>query len=278
MLLSHEFDKLCDTGILNLLSINTIIMKYEELLVKSGLSSDQAKVYEILLRSGTMPASQVALQAGLKRGLGYKVIEQLLEMNLVVKIDNKVALFQAQHPSKIKEILQKKADELKVIEASISGTIGPMISDYNLASGKPNVQFFEGEDGVKKVLEDSLYSQEEILSYADITSIQKYIPKINEWYVEKREKKGVKKRGILLDTAESRKILAEYHNTVTDSRLIKLETPPFESIMQIYDGKISHITLSDKHMIGIIIEDRSIYEMQKALFNFTWPKADKIND
>ena len=66
------------------------------------------------------------------------------------------------------------------------------------------MQFFEGEEGIKKVLEDSLYSKEEISSYADITSIQKYIPKINEWYVDQREKKGIKKKGILLDTPEAR--------------------------------------------------------------------------
>lgn len=249
---------------------------YEELLIKSGLSPDQAKVYEILLKGGVMPASKAALKAGLKRGLGYKVIEQLVSLGLIEKIDKKVALFAVNHPSKIKELLQKKTDDLRSIESTLSGALGPMISDYNLTSGKPNIQFFEGEDGVQKVLEDSLYSKEEILSYADITSIQKYIPKINAWYVEKREKKGVRKRGILLDTPEARSILSSYHTAITDSKLIKLNANPFESIMQIYDGKVSYITLSDKQMIGVIVEDQSIYEMHKALFNFTWSKAEEI--
>jgi sugar-specific transcriptional regulator TrmB len=249
---------------------------YEDLLIKAGLTPDQAKIYETLLKTGVMPASKAALKAGLKRGLGYKVIEQLVSLGLVEKIDKKVALFAANHPSKVKELIQKKSDDLKSVEATLSGALGPMISDYNLTSGKPNVQFFEGEDGVKKVLEDSLYSREEILSYADITSIQKYIPKINEWYVEQREKKEVKKRGILLDTPEARKILSSYHKGVTDAKIIKLDTPPFESITQIYDGKISYITLSDNQMIGIIIEDQAVYEMHKALFNFTWNKASNI--
>lgn len=251
-------------------------MQYEELLIKAGLTPDQSKIYETALKAGVLPASKIALKAGIKRGLGYKVIEQLVAMGLMEKIDKKVALFAANHPSKIKEIIQKRSDDLKSTEIALAGAIGPMISDYNLTSGKPNVQFFEGEEGVKKVLEDSLYSREEILTYADITSIQKYVPKINEWYVEQREKKGIKKRGILLDTPEARAILASYHKSVTDSKLIKLTAPPFESVMQIYDGKISHITLSEDQMIGIIIEDPSIYEMHKALFNFTWNKADNV--
>lgn len=249
-------------------------MMYEELLTKVGLSPDQAKIYEILLKFGVMPASKASLKAGIKRGLGYKVIEQLTALGLIEKIDKKVALFVAAHPSKIKDLIQKREDELRLISSTLSGALGTMISDYNLNSGKPNVQFFEGEEGVKKILEDSLYSREEILSYADITSVVKYIPQINKWYAEQREKRQVKKRGILLDTKEAREILASYHRAVTDSKLIKLDTPPFESIMQIYDGKISYISLSEDQMIGTIVEDKAIYEMHKALFNFTWNKAD----
>ncbi len=252
-------------------------MLYEEILTKAGLTTDQSKTYEVLLKNGVLPASKIALKVGLKRGLGYRVIEQLVTMGLVEKIDKKVALFAPNHPSKLTEMIQKKTGELKATESTLSGTLGPMISDYNMTMGKPNVRFFEGEEGIKKVLEDSLYSKEEILSYADITSIVKYIPKINEWYVEQRKRKGVKKRGILLETPESKKILSNYNKDVTDTRTIKLDTSPFQSIVQIYDGKVSHISLTDEVMIGIIIEDESLYKMQKALFEFTWSNANVIS-
>ena len=249
---------------------------YEELLIKTGLTQDQAKIYEVLLKGGVIPASKAALNAGLKRGLGYKVIEQLVSLGLVEKIDKKVALFAPAHPSKIKDLLKKRSEELEITEASLSGTLGLMTSDYNLNSGKPNIQFFEGEDGMKKVLEDSLYSKEEIFSYADMIAVQKYIPKINEWYVAEREKKGIAKKVILPDTPEARAILSSYHTEITKSKVIKLDVQPLESVMQIYDNKVSYITLAKGQMIGVIIEDQRIYEMQKAIFNFTWGKADNI--
>ena len=80
---------------------------YEEILIKSGLTRDQAKIYEVLLKNGVLPASKISLKAGLKRGLGYKIIEQLVVLGLVEKIDKKVALFAPNHPSKIKELLKK---------------------------------------------------------------------------------------------------------------------------------------------------------------------------
>ena len=46
--------------------------------------------------------------------------------------------------------------------------------------------------------------------------------------------------------------------------------------MQIYDGKISYISLSEGQMIGTIIEDQAIYKMHKALFDFTWSRAENI--
>ena len=249
---------------------------YEEILIKTGLSADQAKIYEVLLRGGVMPASKASLKTGLKRGLGYKVIEQLVSLGLVEKIDKKVALYTSCHPSKIKELLQKKVKELEITEASLSGNLGLMISDYNLNFGMPNIRFFEGEEGIKKVMEDSLYSREEILSYSDIISVQKYIAKINDWYVEQREKKGILKRAILLDTPEARALLATYHKGVTNVKLMKLKAAPFESIMQIYDGKVSYITLSKDQMIGVIIESHAIYEMHKIIFNFNWDKTEEV--
>ncbi len=249
---------------------------YQEILIKSGLNEDQSKIYETLLKNGVLPARKITLLTGIKRGLCYKHIDYLVSIGLIEKIDKKVALFAPFHPSRLIEKIQKEANSLKATESAINGSIGPMISDYNLTMGKPNVRYFEGEEGVKRVLEDSLYSKEEILSYADITSINKYIPKINEWYIKEREKKGVTKRAVLLDTPEAQKILATYHRDITDIKIIKLDTPPFQSIVQIYDNKVTHISLTDEMMIGMIIEDESLYKMQKALFEFTWKNANKI--
>jgi hypothetical protein len=49
---------------------------------------------------------------------------------------------------------------------------------------------------------------------------------------------------------------------------------PFNSVMQIYDGKISYITLSKTSKIGVIIEDKNIYQMHKSLFEYIWSKAE----
>ena len=132
------------------------------------------------------------------------------------------------------------------------------------------MQFFEGMDGIKKILDDSLASKTEIYSYADIESINKYIPDLNREYVAKRERLKIKKRGIVLDTPFNREFLSSYHKKVTETKFIKLSTPPFQTVMQIYDNKISYLTLDVKKIVGAIITDPHIYQMHKSLFEYLW--------
>ena len=57
---------------------------------------------------------------------------------------------------------------------------------------------------------------------------------------------------------------------VTEVRYIDYKLPPFSAVMQIYDNKISYLTLKPKSMVGIIIEDEMIASMQKGLFEYNW--------
>ena len=252
---------------------------YEQFLNQIGLTKEQSVVYQALIQGGLIPARGITQKVGIKRGLVYKVLEQLIEMGLAEKRDNvaKIALFSATHPNNLKNIIEKRNQEIKNAEVSLDSIMNKLTSDFNLVSGKPNVQFFEGMEGMKKVLEDSLSSQTEIYSYADIEAIQKYIPDINADYVRKREKFNIKKKAVLLDTPFARTFLKDYYKSVTDIRLIKTKSTPFQTVMQIYDNKVSYITLSDKEMIGVIIEDKHIYTMNRDLFDFNWELAQNID-
>src|SRR3989344_3034457 len=170
---------------------------YELPLVAAGLEPDQAQIYEILLKNGPLKAGKVALKSTLKRGLVYKILDELVELGLVIKNEpaGKVAIFEPAHPLKIKEFAEAKEQKMKTAQLALDGIIGNLTSDYNLSLGKPGIQFFEGKEGIKKVLWDSLTSRTEILSYVDTESINKYIPEINKEYVAKRDRLKIKKRG-----------------------------------------------------------------------------------
>ncbi|MBI3952717.1 MAG: hypothetical protein HY336_02050 [Candidatus Doudnabacteria bacterium] len=245
---------------------------YELPLVAAGLEPDQAQIYEILLKNGPLKAGKVAAKSTLKRGLTYKVLDELVELGLVAKNEpiGKVAIFEPAHPLKVKEFAEAKEQKLKTAQLALDGILGQLTSDYNLALGKPGIQFYEGKDGIKKVLEDTLTSKTEIYAYSDIEAIIKYIPNINQEYVAQRERRKIKKRGIFIDTPKAREELKNYHVATTQNKFIKHEAPPFEVVFQIYDNRISYITLSPNKMLGVIIEDPFIYRMHKYIYEFLW--------
>ncbi len=243
-----------------------------DLLGLVGLTPEEGAVYASLLKSGSSSARKVATVSGVKRGMAYKALARLEALGLVEKHDplSGVASFTPAHPSVLRDLFAKKQATLAALKDPLETTIGTLTSSYNLVSGRPNIRFFEGKKGMEEVLDDSLYAKEEIRTFADLESIMRFIPDINSTYVAKREKLGIKKRGIVYDTPKNREIIKDYHRSVTDIRFIPWATTPTETVVQIYDGKISYLTLRPDSMIGIIVEDPHIYTTHKTLFDFTW--------
>src|SRR3989338_8107857 len=251
---------------------DTTSTEYRASLAEAGLTAHQAAVYETLIKNGSLPARAVGLKAGMSRPLAYKVLDELEAVGLVEKQEKPraVSRFSAAHPLKIKEIGDRRFEAAQGAKAAIEGTLGKLISDFNLQSGKSGVRFFEGLEGIQAVLDDSLTSQTEIYSYADLESIEKYISDINKKYVRERERKQIKKKGIVVDTPFARNFLKNYAPGVTETKLIVRDMSAFHTVMQMYDSKISYITLSDENLIGVIIADPRIYEMHRELFLHTW--------
>lgn len=253
---------------------------YKDIFISLGLSDNESTIYEYLLKNGQSTAGEIIKKTPLKRGVAYNILSNLIKKDLVsekkIKIGKgkeKVAHFIPDHPEKLREYLKNKKSQLDKVEQTLDANLPSLISDFNLISGKPGVRFFEGIEGVKKVLEDSLIAKEIIYSYADLEAVVKYINKINKEYVKKRDELGVKKRAIFIDSPFARDYLKNYHRETTFMKFINHKLYPFNSVMQIYDGKVSYITLSEASKIGIIIEDKNIYQMHKSLFEFAWLKA-----
>lgn len=249
-------------------------LNQENILKQAGLSEEQAITYEALLDKGPQKASALANWTGIKRGLTYKVLEQLENMGLVEKKGGTgtVAVFYPTHPSMLLDKMERDQKNLNLAREMVSLGLGALSSKYNLLSGKPSVRFFEGKDGVKEVLFDTLNvnKETEIYTYVDLEAILKYIPELNDEYSKKREKLGIKKKGLMLDTIKARETIKTYLTDITETKFIKFGVLEFETVMQIYENKISYITLKENSMIGIIIEDPMIYKMHKAVFEHLW--------
>lgn len=244
---------------------------YQKALLQTNLNPTQAEILECLYGLKDSKASEIASKIDKSRTIVYKELEELNRLGLVLKKErpNQPTVFQAEHPSALNKIIEKRELELKKDKELLTSYLPDMISHYNLRQSKPGVRYFEGEEGVWKILNDTLESKTEILTIADVEAVELYLKEINQEYVRQRNRKGIKKRLLALDSAYAR---IHFHNPSehTDVKLAKLQIDPFSTSLQIYDGKIAYITMTETQLSGTIIEDKNIYSMHKALFDYTW--------
>jgi HTH-type transcriptional regulator, sugar sensing transcriptional regulator len=255
----------------NLGEDNYKIMDQKMLLNEIGLSDKEAEIYQILLRIGVAPAKKVVLEANMPRGTVYEILEQLTKKQLLEQFQNEknITVFRVRHPYALKEFIESQKEKISQTEVKLDSLFADFVNLYSQSQNRPGVKFYEGIEGVKKVLWDTLNSKTEILTIADIEAIKKYIYDINEEYVKQRNKKAIPKRLLVQDTPYARERQKNY-SEITHSKLFKLDINPFNTMMQIYDNKIAYITMTENFFISIIIEDSFLYSMHKALFNSIW--------
>lgn len=247
---------------------------YKDIFTQLGLSGNEAIVYEYLLKNGESPAGVIIKNTPLKRGVVYNALIDLVKNELATqKIKNKILYFAPAHPEKLRQLLEDEESRLKKAKKTLEANLPSIVSSFNLISGQPGVRVYEGRDGLVKVLNDSLSSKTEILTYADIEGMEKYLGRANDKYVEQRKKSGITKRGIVADTAFAREYLKNYDRAVTEIRLLDAKKYPLFLEMEIYDNKISFMTFSEKKLIGVIMENEEIYRTQKSIFEIVWANA-----
>jgi sugar-specific transcriptional regulator TrmB len=260
---------------------NKTHFKYTQNLQDLGLLPEEALIYQALLEKSPLPARKISLNTSIGRSMVYKMLDLLLEKNLITKEekDGKIATFSANHPQELKQTLKNTEEALQKASSGLEGIFGNLVSSYNLLEGKPNIQFFEGEKGMKEILDDSLYSKEHLRGITDLEAIEEHIPEINAQYKKDREKYGVHRDGIILKTPKNIELAKKYSTESASVRLLPCteeQCQHLNTVMNIYDGKVSYLTLSKDHMIGVIIEDKNIYHLHRFLFDTLWANAEKL--
>lgn len=253
-------------------------MQHLETLKQAGLSEAQSLVFLALLKEKEAKAGKLAKLLPLKRGLIYKSLDDLVSLGLSEKHEDpgKVALYRAKHPAALRGIIDTKERDVRDAKQALDGLLPALSSNFNLHSSVPGVLIYEGEAGVEEVLGDSLRAKEAIYSYVDVEAVEKEIGEINTRYMKKRERLDIYKKLLVPDTPFIRDLYAQEKSLVTEVRAIPMSATPFEVTMQIYDGKVSYLTLANDRKLGVIIEDPHIYQMHKYLFETLYEKAEVL--
>lgn len=240
-----------------------------------GLKEEHLKVYAANLSLGSSGAGGISKKSLLPRSTAYLILEDLKKFGLVsqAKTESKI-IFTPENPKQILSLLEGKEKSINDSKDAILESLSVLEAEYFGNKPKfPKVRFYEGAGGLKVVYYDCLSAPELLVlcqgSFYVETSL-KDDPQYLKDFIEEAASRRLKCRELLEDTPATREYKKKYES---ETDLIRL----LPSISQnkighvdkhIYDGKIAYI--SHDNLIGVIIEDRSLYEAEKAIFEVLW--------
>lgn len=251
----------------------------EKLLESAGLSEKEVSMYVTLLRNGMQPISVLSKKAGLNRGTGYVILHSLLEKGLIVKTVKKgVQYFAPLDPQQLVKYVDHREKALKQSRAQLQASMGLFSALMNPLTAKPKIEFFDGQEGARFVLDHTLTAKEKIFrSFLSIADISAFVG--SEYfhdYTNRRIKAGYTLNALRTREKDREAISADanaerYMTSKRDKREIRHvpDDLAFPISMYMFDDMLAVIS-SKNEGFSLLIQSQELAGMQKKIFDLLW--------
>ncbi len=240
-------------------------METIEVLNKIGLNQKEASVYLALLELGTASVMSIARKAGLKRPGTYLILDELEVRGLVSQVpQNKKSLYAAEGPEKLFSDLQKKQELLKRFLPSLEAL-------HNQKKEKPQVQLFQGKEGMLEVYE-KVYASGEVWFYGTLGDLDKTFPSVTKEVSKRAKEHKLKVREILSGTSAD---IAYAKSIVFDDFYsMRFASPGQQFITDnaIFGDSVAFFSFNIQ-IFAVVITSKEISGSLKALYEMAWTSA-----
>lgn len=234
-----------------------------------GLSEKEARVYVAALELGKATVQQISKKAQVNRATTYVQLESLKDRGLVSQSANdKKSFYVAESPDKVEQIVENEKMNVLFKEKELNKVLPGLKAIFNVTEDRPNVRFFEGEEGReayrkesrKKIkivnillpyLKDDFNFDTKTLELFNVDKF--YIIYISDKVDKQFENFAKKRKGLFV-------------KRISKSKLdMKTEIAVFDN--QIWINKLVGKGL------GIVIEDKVIAQGVRKIFELLWQTA-----
>jgi len=248
----------------------------KHILSQAGLNKVETAVFLANLETGSAAASAIAKVAGQNRVTAYEALKRLSKKGLVkirAKKNSSVKYFVPESVEVLREKLEEKQQELGRTIELLASRKKEFDTLFTLIESKPEVLFYEGKEGIKTVLLDTLKQKPvELLSYASLESLESgYEDKFLQNYWNQRSALQIPARGILPGTQKT----IEFFNAPKNQREMRRvrflpEKFNFKNEVDIYGDSIGITSHAAGNEYGVIIRSKSMAENMRIIFEAMW--------
>lgn len=239
----------------------------EEKLARIGITGTLYKLYLTAVGLGGASITEVAARAGLARTTAHDALAKLEEEGLVRFVDNgKRRFVVAQDPGVLMERIEARRQ-------MIEDVMPVLRSMYHHESGKPNVRFHPGPDGIRTTLWDTLTGGDTVLRATLSMKELMAEPGLEEMerYLTERARRGI---WLHVIRSEERDIAPIWPSSQEQRRELRYAPPAYTLAMTcfIYGNKVALIS-SARESYGMIIDSAEFAAFQAAMFDAMWSQS-----
>ncbi len=240
----------------------------KQILAYPGLSRKEVEVYLASLEVGKPTPASVAKETFLPRPTIYRIMEDLVEKGLMGKVK------EGNHTLYVPEDPRTLLEKLRLQASAVQGVMGELRDLATIYKNRPTVRFFEGRESIKRIFEDIFQNEpEEVLAFTSIKELYEVFPEYYSFFVKRRVKRGIRGRIIAPLDNEGEKLREKRAEELRDIRFIPEELAKQIGLigghMLIYQDRVALVSF-DTDQTSVIIENRALANVQRALFETAW--------
>jgi len=250
---------------------------------KLGLDREIADIYLALHAYGPQSIAALARNAGVERTRVYRLIDKLLDSNLIeVETHYKRGIIKAAPIANLTILIAQREQELRSLQDEL-GLIEQVLARNSLSDPATRVQFYKGPEGYKQMLWNETKATSEVLSVLYQNMQIKTRAAFFERWVQKSNENNVHYRAIGGPSfIKSQKDWYGSHDTERlkhwDFRHIADKTFHITQSFDIYDDVVAYYSWKDDEIFGIEIHNKDTAAMQRQLFELVWDAATPRTD
>ncbi len=238
-----------------------------------GLEEKDMQIYTTLLHLGTASLRQIAEEAQVPRATAYDGLKRLLSCKLVSYVDAKThRYFMAEDPSRLQALATKQEMMIQEAREELTEVIPDLQKILLWSRRRPIVKYYEGDEGVKEILEDVLEetakTAKKMYRIYSSSTLRDLVAAAWPGFLKTRIKKGIHVRAISIGSGG--------RTAGLDERRWLSHDEGSATYIFIYAEKTAYISCDDHgRLFGVMIEDEGIAQTQTRIFDALWPHVER---
>jgi len=242
-----------------------------------GCNTREAQIYLQCLRMGPATVQEIAVSLKRNRVTIHSAVHQLIEKELLFETRRgKRRLIVAEEPVGLLRLLQKKENELSLARENLEHLTPLLASIQAMSQGVPTVRLYEGVEGFKRMLEETLTARGELLVFSYVDLFSKAVgPDYLEQYFVRRAKRGVHSRLLFPSCPFVDRVLPKSKEYLTQIRALP-PTIVWKSGIFAWNNCLALLSFTEQKLTCTIIENPDIaHFFRTVIFEMCWRGAEK---